>query len=78
MAAWASIIRVDTSATKVGTTIYLLSEAGKDNAKNVSMGGTTTPNMPSLGSVCLEVGELNLNLFKADMHEKNIKFFMFI
>jgi hypothetical protein len=42
------------------------------------MGDIKVPNTPTLGSVCLAVGALNLNLFNPEIHAKNIKFLILI
>lgn len=78
MAACAYTANVEISASRVGSTIYLLSEGGKHNAINVNNGGTIEPIIPTFGKVCLAVGELNLNLFNADRQLKNTIFFIFI
>lgn len=61
---------------KVGKTLYLLSEGGRQSEMKANKGGKILPTIPIFGNVCLAVGELYFSLFNAVRQKKKIMFFM--
>lgn len=57
---------MDISAIKVGKTMYELSEGGRHKAVNARKGGKRRPTIPTLGTVCLAVGDLYFRIFSAE------------